>query len=135
MPRADPPEFRQRAIELAKQHDKPLHEIAEDLGAAPSCLRRWVAQADVDGGRAGAFSIRWTKAPLLSALNFRSSRTKADSFSNAATAPTRWGGRGQFDCLHTNPLSAGGAACRRNGLPSVRCFGAGPEAGCSNVPG
>jgi transposase len=51
MPRAHPPEFRQRAVELARQHDKPLHKIAEDLGIAPSCLRRWVAQADVDEGR------------------------------------------------------------------------------------
>jgi transposase len=51
MPRAHPPEFRQRAIERARQRDKPLHKIAEDLGIAPSCLRRWVAQADVNQGR------------------------------------------------------------------------------------
>jgi len=51
MPRAHPPEFRERAVELARQRDKPLHKIAEDLGIAPSCLRRWVAQADIDQGK------------------------------------------------------------------------------------
>ena len=27
-------------------------EVARDLGIAESCLRRWIAQADVDEGRA-----------------------------------------------------------------------------------
>ena len=32
MPRPHPPEFRQRAIELARLGDKPMAQIAEDLG-------------------------------------------------------------------------------------------------------
>lgn len=51
MPRAFPPEFRQKAVELARERAKPIREIARDLGIAESCLRRWVAQADVDSGR------------------------------------------------------------------------------------
>ena len=51
MPRPYPPEFRQRAVELARLHEKPFSQIAEDLGIAESCLRNWVKQADIDDGR------------------------------------------------------------------------------------
>ena len=51
MPRAHPPEFRRRAVELARTRDKPVSEIASDLGISDSCLRGWVAQADRDAGR------------------------------------------------------------------------------------
>jgi transposase-like protein len=51
MPRAKPPEFRRRAVELARLREKPIREIAADLGIAESCLRRWLAQAEVDQGQ------------------------------------------------------------------------------------
>lgn len=51
MPRPHPPEFRQRAVELARQRDKPVAEIAADLGISDSCLRNWMRQADLDEGR------------------------------------------------------------------------------------
>jgi len=51
MPVRYPDEFRERAIELARTGDKPIARIAADLGIAPSCLRRWLKQADIDGGR------------------------------------------------------------------------------------
>lgn len=51
MPRPHPPEFRQRAVELARLREKPIAEIAKDLGISESCLRGWVAQADRDEGR------------------------------------------------------------------------------------
>jgi transposase-like protein len=51
MPRAHPPEFRQRAVELARLREKPLGKIADDLGISESCLRGWVAKADVEDGR------------------------------------------------------------------------------------
>jgi transposase len=50
MPRPHPPEFRQRAIELARLKEKPIAQIAADLGISESCLRNWVHQADVDQG-------------------------------------------------------------------------------------
>ena len=50
MPRSRPPEFRQRAVELARLREKPIAEIAQDLGISESCLRRWMAQADIDDG-------------------------------------------------------------------------------------
>jgi len=51
MPRPHPPEFRRRAVELAQLGDKPVAEIATDLGISDSCLRNWIKQADIDGGR------------------------------------------------------------------------------------
>jgi len=51
MPRPHPPEFRRRAVELARLQEQPVAKIAEDLGISESCLRNWMAQADVDDGR------------------------------------------------------------------------------------
>ncbi len=48
MPPAHPPEFRQRAVELAREGSLPVAKIAKDLGISNSCLRNWMAQADAD---------------------------------------------------------------------------------------
>jgi transposase len=48
MPAPHPPEFRQRAVALARQGDSPVARIAKDLGISESCLRNWMAQADAD---------------------------------------------------------------------------------------
>lgn len=50
MPRPHPPEFRKRAVELARLREKPIAQIAVDLGISESCLRNWVHQTDVDEG-------------------------------------------------------------------------------------
>ena len=52
MPAAKPPEFRRRAVELARLREQPIAKIAQDLGISESCLRRWRSQTDVDAGRA-----------------------------------------------------------------------------------
>jgi transposase len=51
MPAAKPEEFRRRAVELARLGQKPVAEIAKDLGVSESGLRRWMAQTDVDDGK------------------------------------------------------------------------------------
>jgi transposase-like protein len=48
MPAPHPPEFRQRAVELAREGAAPVARIAKDLGISESCLRNWMAQADAD---------------------------------------------------------------------------------------
>jgi transposase len=48
VPAPHPPEFRRRAVELARERTKPVAELAKDLRISESCLRNWVAQADVD---------------------------------------------------------------------------------------
>ena len=50
MPAPFPEEFRRRAVELARQRTMPVRRLAEDLGISESCLRRWIAQADIDAG-------------------------------------------------------------------------------------
>ena len=51
MPAPKPPEFRRRAVELAREGNKPIGQIAKDLGISDSGLRRWMAQADIDDGK------------------------------------------------------------------------------------
>ena len=51
MPAPKDPEFRRRAVELARLREKPIAQVAKDLGVAESGLRRWMAQADIDEGR------------------------------------------------------------------------------------
>jgi transposase len=48
---AYPPEFRARAVELARASALPPSQVARDLGLDPDTLRRWLRQADVDAGR------------------------------------------------------------------------------------
>jgi transposase-like protein len=47
-----PPEFRRRAVELARVSDKPVAHVAKELGISESGLRKWISQgeADRDGG-------------------------------------------------------------------------------------
>ena len=45
-------------MELARLRDKPVVQIARDLGISESCLRNWIAQADVDTGRREGLSSR-----------------------------------------------------------------------------
>jgi transposase len=51
MPAPRPAEFRRRAVELARQGNIPMAQLAKDLGVAESGLRRWMKQADLDEGR------------------------------------------------------------------------------------
>ena len=51
MPAPHPPEFRKRAVELARERAKPIKQLAADLQISESCLRNWMAQADVDEGK------------------------------------------------------------------------------------
>jgi transposase-like protein len=48
MPAPHPPEFRRRAVELARHGDKPLLQLAKDLGISRSCLQNWMNQANAD---------------------------------------------------------------------------------------
>jgi transposase len=51
MPKVHPPEFRQRAVELARLREKPVAQIAKELRISESCLRRWMDRSDIDDGR------------------------------------------------------------------------------------
>lgn len=51
MPAPHPPEFRRRAIDLARQPGASVAQVARDLGISESGLRRWMSQDDIDAGR------------------------------------------------------------------------------------
>jgi len=46
-----PAEFRQRAVELARLREKPITQLATDLGVSDQTLRNWLRQTDIDEGR------------------------------------------------------------------------------------
>ena len=46
-----PAEFRQRAVELARLREKPIRQLATDLGISDQTLHNWLKQADIDEGR------------------------------------------------------------------------------------
>ncbi|MGH3767842.1 MAG: transposase [Pseudonocardiaceae bacterium] len=48
VPAPHPPEFRRRAVELARRGDQPIAVLAERLRISESCLRRWIVQAEID---------------------------------------------------------------------------------------
>lgn len=48
MPRPYPREFREGAVALARQGERPIAEIAKELGIAESCLRNWLKQDQLD---------------------------------------------------------------------------------------
>lgn len=50
MPAPHAPEFRQRAVELARLREKPIAAIAKDLGISESCLRTGSSRPDVNDG-------------------------------------------------------------------------------------
>lgn len=51
MPRPYPKEFREGALQLVREGERPVREIAHSLGIAESCLRRWIKQAELDTGK------------------------------------------------------------------------------------
>jgi transposase len=51
MPRPYPKEFREGALQLVREGERPVAQIAHDLGIAESCLRRWIKQAELDSGK------------------------------------------------------------------------------------
>jgi len=49
-PRKYPQELRDRAVRLARGSDRPLAQIAKDLGVHREALRTWVRQDQADRG-------------------------------------------------------------------------------------
>ncbi|MEU5991060.1 transposase [Spirillospora sp. NPDC047418] len=48
MPPPHPPEFRRRAVELARTGDKSVSALAKSLGISQSCLSNWIRQAAIE---------------------------------------------------------------------------------------
>lgn len=50
MPRPHPKEFRDDVVAVARKSEAPIAQIAKDFGISESCLRNWLARADVEDG-------------------------------------------------------------------------------------
>lgn len=85
MPIAYPPEFRERAIALARSGEKPVTQIAVDLGIATSCLRRWMKQDDIDGGRRGGLSTDERAELVALRRELRTAKMEIEILKRAAT--------------------------------------------------
>jgi transposase len=46
-----PPEFKAEALKLARSSEKPLSELARDLGVSIGTLRNWLKQQHIDAGK------------------------------------------------------------------------------------
>ncbi|MFC4950501.1 transposase [Pseudonocardia sp. GCM10023141] len=60
VPAPHPPEFRRRAVGLARLGEQPVAAIAKDLRISESCLRNWMAQDAADNGSGSGSSARLT---------------------------------------------------------------------------
>jgi len=45
-----PAEFRERAVELARLREKPIKQLATDLGISGATLHGWLKQTNIDEG-------------------------------------------------------------------------------------
>jgi transposase len=45
------PEFKAQTVELVRTGGKSVGEVCRDLDLTETAVRRWLAQADIDGGR------------------------------------------------------------------------------------
>lgn len=46
-----PPEFKAEAVKLARSSEKPLSELARDLGVSTATLHNWLKQQHIDAGK------------------------------------------------------------------------------------
>ncbi|SER50233.1 hypothetical protein SAMN05443377_101191 [Propionibacterium cyclohexanicum] len=51
MSKARPREFRDVVVAVARRGDARVVQIVKDFGVSGSCLRNWLAKADVEDGR------------------------------------------------------------------------------------
>jgi transposase len=51
VPKPHPKEFRDDVVAVARKGDAPISQVAKDFGISESCLRNWLAKADVEEGR------------------------------------------------------------------------------------
>ena len=79
MPAPHPPEFRQRAVELARLGEKSVAVLAKDLGISESCLRNWMSQADIDEAGGGAARLTSAEKKELAELRKRTRQLELEN--------------------------------------------------------
>ena len=117
MPAAKSPEFRRRAVELARLGEKPISQIAKDLGIAESGLRRWMKQADIDEGKKDGLTSD-ERAELVR-LRREKRVLEMGSRSSSAHRPTSRGRTCSRNSVPGSPGACRGRCARRDDLPGA----------------
>ena len=50
MPKAFPEEFRRDVVAVARKHEAPISQVAEDFGISEATLHNWLKKADIEDG-------------------------------------------------------------------------------------
>jgi transposase len=79
VPAPHPPEFRQRAVDLARSGVKPIAVIAKELSISESCLRNWLAQAGADEGRSSSSRLSSDEKRELAELRKKARRLEVEN--------------------------------------------------------
>jgi transposase len=79
VPAPHPPEFRQRAVDLARSGVKPIAAIAKELSISESCLRNWLAQDDADAGRSNSARLSSDERRELAELRKKARRLEVEN--------------------------------------------------------
>ena len=79
MPAPHPPEFQQRAIDLARSQVMPIATIAEELSISESCLRNWLAQDDADQGGSNSSRLSSDEKRELAELRKKARRLEVEN--------------------------------------------------------
>jgi transposase len=79
VPAPHPPEFRRRAVELARLGEQPISTIAKDLGISESCLRNWMAQADADDSKNNTSRLSSDERAELAELRKKTKRLETEN--------------------------------------------------------
>ena len=90
MPGPHPPEFRRRAVELARELDEdgnrkhPVAQVARDLKISESCLRNWLTAEEVETGERPGLSKAEREELVRLRRENRTLRMERDLLSRAA---------------------------------------------------
>ena len=85
--RAFSAEFKAKAVGLCRTGQRSIAQVAQDLDLTETALRRWVQQAEVDGGQGAPGSLTTSEKEELSRLRreVKSLRQERDILKAAAT--------------------------------------------------
>ncbi|WP_170308762.1 transposase [Pseudonocardia hierapolitana] len=116
MPAPHPPEFRQRAVELARQRTKPVAELAKERRISESWLRNWMAQADAGGDALTVMHLSCGAGSSPSA----GTRSRSPARTAAPCKLIRGATRATPPSTRRRTCSASGSSARRGRPPSWR---------------
>jgi transposase-like protein len=72
------PEFREEAVRQVNLGDRPLIQVAKDLGLASATLWAWVRQAEIDAGKGEPEELTTTEREELKQLRRENARLREE---------------------------------------------------------